>query len=88
MAENRGDIPTSRGECSGRKSSMSKGPVAGGCMACLRNKEDNVAGGMGNEGERLRPGMGRLEARQDGVWCIRRSVLPPSDKQRKADGPS
>lgn len=54
----------------------------------MRNKEDNVAGDMGNEGERLRPGMGRLEARQDGVWCIRRSVLSPSDKQRKADGTS
>lgn len=33
------------------KSSMCKGPVAGGCMVGLRNKEDNMAGGLGSEGE-------------------------------------
>lgn len=33
--------------------------------------------------------MERAEARQDRVWCIRwEFCLPPSDKQRKADGTS
>lgn len=56
-----GDIPydskikeestTPRERVPSGKSSMCKGPVTGGCMVSLRNKEDNRAGALGSEGE-------------------------------------
>lgn len=52
---------------------------AGRYLVCLGNRvKDDVAGGLGSEGEGLSLGMGWVEARQNGAWYIRRGILPPS----------
>lgn len=59
-----GMFPSPGERVPGRKSSMSKWPVAGGCRGCLKN-EDNVVGGLGNYGEGLRLGEARCKTRWD-----------------------
>ena len=48
----------------------------------VRNRaKDDVAGGLGSDGEGLSLRMGWVGARQNAAWYLRRGILPPSNGQ-------